>query len=266
MLKEFFGIGGYAREAEGYFSWQHLTFVSILTLIMITLAILFAGRNKNKSLQEKNRVLMVAAIVMDGVELIKILLECGLNNEWTGWLNDLPLFLCSIQFITLPLAAFCHGKIKEASLDFVAIFGLLGAILGTYCAGNNYACYPVLSFTNVFSGITHTTAGFAALYIIFTRMASMNKRHIPISFAIIFVFSIAAYIANLLLGTNYMFLMRGDGTPYDILFNLLGGSPVLYPIGVVALFIVYIVLVYHLCCLVRKKKEAHTLPTDGAAC
>ena len=266
MLNDFFGIGGYAREPEGYFSWQHLTFVSILMVIMTTLAIFLARRNKDKSLQEKNRVLMGAAIVMDGMELIKILLECSLNNNWLGWLNDLPLFLCSIQFITLPLAAFCHGRIKEASLDFVAIFGLLGAILGTYCAGNNYACYPVLSFTNVFSGITHTTAGFASLYIIFTRMASMKKQHITITFAIIFCFSIAAYIANLLLGTNYMFLMRGDGTPYDILFNLLGGSPVLYPIGVVVLFVVYIVLVYHLCYLIRKKAANKSLPADGTAC
>jgi uncharacterized membrane protein len=37
-----------------------------------------------------------------------------------------------------------------------------------------------------------------------------------------------------------MFLMRGDGTPYDIIYNLVGGNVVLYPIIVVLLFIVYI--------------------------
>lgn len=266
MLKEFFGIGGYTREPEGYFSWQHLTFVSALMVIMVGLAILLAKRNKNKSIQEKNRVLIVAAILMDTVEIVKIVIDCAFSSGWLGWLNDLPLFLCSIQFITLPLAAFCNGRIKEASLDFVAIFGLLGAVTGTYCAGNNYGSYPVLSVSNVFSGITHTTAGFAALYIIFTGMAGMKKRNIRVTFAIICSFSILAYAANLLLDTNYMFLMQGDGTPYDILFNLLGGSPVLYPLGVVALFVVYIMLVYHICFMVRRKKTKNNLPGDSAAC
>lgn len=75
----------------------------------------------------------------------------------------LPLFMCSIQLITIPLAAFTKGRIKEASLDFVFIFGALGAVLGTYFAGNNYASYPVISFDNVNSGITHAISGFAAL-------------------------------------------------------------------------------------------------------
>ena len=38
--------------------------------------------------------------------------------------------------------------------------------------------------------------------------------------------------------------MAGDGTPYDILFNLVDGSKVLYPLGVVLLFVVYISVFY----------------------
>ena len=34
-----------------------------------------------------------------------------------------------------------------------------------------------------------------------------------------------------------MFLMGGDGTPYDILYSLLGGHAVLYPVGVLVLFL-----------------------------
>ena len=36
-MSEFFGFDGYAREPEGYFSWQHLLFVSSLMVIMILL-------------------------------------------------------------------------------------------------------------------------------------------------------------------------------------------------------------------------------------
>ena len=173
-----------------------------------------------------------------------------------GWLYILPLFLCSIQLITIPLAAFAKGRIKEASLDFVLIFGILGAVLGTYLAGNNYSSYPVLSFDNVVSGITHSISGFASLYILISGMASMKKQNIVISFSILLSFCVLAYIANVVLDYNYMFLMRGDGTPYDIVFNLVNGNKVLYPLIVVILFIIYISLFYYVFFLISKKKKS----------
>ena len=170
------------------------------------------------------------------------------------WLYNLPLFLCSIQLITIPLAAFSKGRVREAALDFVCIFGILGALLGTYGAGQNYGCYPVLSFDNVVSGVTHCISGFASLYILIAGMASMKKKNILITFSILLGVCVLAYIANIVIDYNYMFLVRGDGTPYDILYNLVGGHEVLYPVLVVALFLVYITGYYLVYYLVTHKK------------
>jgi hypothetical protein len=52
--------------------------------------------------------------------------------------------------------------------------------------------------------------------------------------------------------------MRGDGTPYDILYNLVGGSPVWYPLGVVGLFILYILAFYWIFFLVIHRKNNKT--------
>ena len=52
-----------------------------------------------------------------------------------------------------------------------------------------------------------------------------------------------------------MFLMRGDGTPYDIFYNLVNGSTVLYPVIVVGLFLIYIALFYWVYYLIRRKKR-----------
>ncbi len=252
MLKEFFGIGGYQRVPEGFMSWQHLTFVTSLVVLMTVLAVVLGRQLRHAEDTRKNRVLIVAALLIDGFELLKIAIGCA--EDITSWRMMLPLFLCSIQLITIPLAAFTKGRLKEASLDFVAIFGILGALLGTYGAAQNYAAYPVLSFTNVVSGITHTIAGFASLYILIVGMASMKKRNIGLTFAILLGFCVAAFVANTLLDYNYMFLRRGDGTPYDILYNLVGGHPVFYPLGVVALFLLYIVGYYAVYYLCTKKK------------
>ena len=51
-----------------------------------------------------------------------------------------------------------------------------------------------------------------------------------------------------------MFLLRGDGTPYDIVYNLVGGNQVLYPLMVVGLFLVYIGAFYGIVRLIRSKK------------
>ncbi len=255
-MKEFFGFGGYQREAEGFLSWQHLTFVTSLMILMVLLSVFLGRRNRNATLAQKNRVLIVAAILIDSLELFKIVLMCFRSQDALDWLYNLPLFLCSIQLIAIPFAAFSKGRIEAAALDFVCIFGILGAVLGTYGAGQNYNAYPVLSFDNVVSGVTHSISGFASLYILFSGMASMKKQNIGITFAILLGFCVAAYIANLLLDYNYMFLMAGDGTPYDILYNLVNGNRVLYPLSVVLLFVVYICLYYSIYYFARKKTKA----------
>ena len=226
---------------------------------MVVLSVVFGRRNRFADEKKKNAVLIASALLIDGFELIKVVI--GLVEDLSSWRVMLPLFLCSIQLITIPLAAFSKGRLKEASLDFVAIFGILGALLGTYGAGQNYNAYPVLSFPNVVSGITHTIAGFASLYILLSGMASMKKCNIGITFGILGAFGVTAYVANITLDYNYMFLMRGDGTPYDILYNLVGGHPVIYPLCVIVLFLVYIVAYYavYYFCIRKKEKEPLTV-------
>ncbi len=253
-LKEFFGFGEYTREPEGYFSIEHLSFVSSLMLIMIISAVFLGFRNKNKTTDEKNKVLIISAIMIDSFELFKILIFCFRGKDPLAWIYELPLFLCSIQLITIPIAAFSKGRLKNAAMDFVLIFGILGAVMGTYFAGNNYGSYPVLSFDNVISGITHSISGFTSLYIAISGMADMKKRNVPITFSILIDFCIAAFAANKIIDYNYMFLVRGDGTPYDILYNLVNGNQILYPLFVVLLFLIYISLFYFVFYLVNKNK------------
>ena len=263
-MREFFGFGGYAREPEGYMSWQHLAFVTLLMAIMVGLSVYFGFKYKSRSEREKNHPLIIAAIMIDSFELFKIVIMCIRSGDPLAWLYDLPLFLCSIQLITIPLAAFAKGRVKEAALDFVFIFGILGAVLGTYLAGQNYGTYPVLSFDNVVSGITHSISGFSSLYIVISGMSSMKKKNIPITFSILFFFCASALIANAALDYNYMFLRRGDGTPYDIFYNLVGGNAVLYPMIVILLFVIYIIAFQYTYNFFKNRKKRATEQSEEA--
>lgn len=263
-MKEFFGFGGYERPAEGFLSWQHLVFVSSFLAVIIVLAIYFGRKFRDKSYEEKNKVLIWTAIILDSIEIIRIIISCIRSGEPDRVLYELPLFLCSIQLIAIPVAAFSKGRLKEASLDFVFIFGMLGAVLGTYGAGQNYAAYPVLSFDNVFSALTHTIAGFATIYIGISGMKSMKPRNIPITYAILLAFCVLAAIGNTIVPYNYMFLVSGDGTPYDILYNLVGGNPVLYPMMVILLFLIYIAAFYGVYMLIAKRLGKNKTATEPA--
>ena len=254
-MKEFFGIGGYQRSAEGFLSWQHLTFATFLMAVMVVSAVLLGKHNKNKLEKSKNTVLIWAAFLIDGFELLKIAVLCYRQESWDPILHNLPLFLCSIQLIAIPMAAFTRGRVKEASLDFVCIFGILGAVLGVYGAGQNYNAYPVLSMDNVISGITHSISGFASLYIMISGLGSLKRKNIWLTVTILLGFCVAAYAANILVDYNYMFLMAGDGTPYDILYNLVGGHKVWYPLSVVGLFYLYIIGFYSVHALTQRKKQ-----------
>ena len=264
-MREFFGIGGYTQPAEGFLSWQHLLFVGFLMTSMVILAVWLGKRNKHASPKDKNRTLIWAAVWIDGLELFKIALLCYRSSSAEPILHNLPLFLCSIQLIALPLAAFSKGRVKETALDFVCIFGILGAVFGTIGAGQNYNAYPVLSFDNMISGLTHSISGFASLYIMITGLAGMKKKNIGLTFGILLTFCAAAYIANATIPYNYMFLMAGDGTPYDILYALVGGSKILYPLSVITLFLVYIALFYWLFNTFSRRKKAENIPAATAS-
>jgi uncharacterized membrane protein YwaF len=136
------------------------------------------------------------------------------------------------------------------------MFGILGAIAGTIGAAQYYGCYPVLGFDNMVSGFTHSISGFTSLYVMIVGLAKLRKRSVVPCLALLFGFCGLAYGVNHLLDYNYMFLMGGDGTPYDILYNLVGGSPVWYPLLVVVLFVVYMGAFYGIAALIRKSKKA----------
>lgn len=255
FIKEFFGIGGYTRTPEGAYSFEHLLFVSIVISLMLFLAIFLGIRNKNKDQKEKNKVLVVSAILIDSFELLKIVIFCINAKSLSPILTNLPLFLCSIQLITIPLAAFSKGRIKEVSLDFVCIFGILGGILGTVGAAQNYNAYPVLSFHNVVSAITHNISAFSGLYIIISNLKSFKKENIWLTVMLLLTFIVLALIANKIVNYNYMFLSYHDGTPYFIFYNLVNGNKILYPILIVLAFLLYMGLFYSIYYLLQRKKN-----------
>lgn len=256
-MGQFFGKPEFATP-EGAYSWQHMLHVSISLIIAIVMAIVLGRKNRNKDMATKNKVLIWTAFIMHTVETMRIFIGIGASYNGMSWLWELPFFLCSMQFITIPIAALGKGKLKEAALDYVFVFGFLSCTFGTFGAAHFYNTYPVLSYYNIFSNITHTMSGFAALYIVISGMQSMKKNTMYWVMGILLAVCAVALVINATGDYNYMFLKRDDGTPYFLYYNLVKGNPVLYPMLVIGTFLVYIVAfyaVYHWIVSKAKKKK-----------
>jgi len=260
FFTEFFSWD-FTREPEGYMSWQHLLIVTIAFLIAFLLAIFLGKKMRNQEWAKKIKVLKISAILLDGFELIKLITYCIMENTLRALLGYLPLFLCSIPLIVLPVAAFSKGRIQKASLDFVMMFGLLGGMLGTYMAGNIYSIFPVLHFHPLVSLITHSISGFSALYIGFSHSFSLEKKNVGITIGILGVFMGVAAIVNQIgkvahFQDNYMFLSRADGTPFAILEGWFGSETFGYGLAVALCMWAYMGIFYLVVHLIKRLKHA----------
>lgn len=91
-MKEFLGFGGYSRPAEGFLSWQHLLFVGLLLGIMVFLGVYLGKKYRHSSAHQKNKVMIVTAILINALELFKIIVLCLRSESAEPILYTLPLF------------------------------------------------------------------------------------------------------------------------------------------------------------------------------
>lgn len=260
IIKEFFGWTN-NRPPEGWFSWQHLLYATLMVALTVALGIILGRKNRNKSFEEKLKPLKVAAWLLLGFELFKIVLICCRHGSIERVRSMLPLFLCSIMLFAGPLAAWAKGKLKEAALDFSFIFGMLCCITGSYLSGNYFSNSPVLSFDPMCSVTTHCISGFFTVYIGVAGLVGMKRKNIWIMYVILLVFEAMAYAVNRLqhetsFEHNYMFLDNPAGTPFSICLDIVGGNQTLYTVFVALLYFIYLGVFIGIYLLCTRKKRA----------
>lgn len=250
---------------SGLFSWQHLLICAIAWAILLFFAIFFGikDRKTGKNTLNKNIFLLVVTILMWAGELSKYIVVIT-TRGWADMYKMLPFYLCNLQLYTLPLMFVTKGNFKKAMADLTFIFGLIGAVGGTFICTEfiyNYA----FSFYPLSSVFTHTMAGMASLYIGVANLFTLTKDTIKWTAPILFVYSCIAWVVALITKINYMFMLSSDGTPFAILYNLVNGNKVLYPLSVILLQICILLLFYLVVFIIRKcisKKHNQTKNQD----
>ena len=252
------------RQPAGLFSFGHLFSVTLTLTILLVLAVFLAKKFKGDE-KKQNLVILITGISVLTLVTAKIAYQMILStNPWEALIGNFPLYFCDIMIYIIPMAALTKGRFKDCCIDFIAICGLLMGFMGNYFAGNLYPRHAIISWAVFIELLTHSASAFISLFIWCSKLNKMEKRNMPFTIGMLFIFMTIALIIDYaywgITGHphNFMFFFGGDGTPFDLFYNLVGGNLVPYQIIVYVLQCGYIAAfygVYYLILrLINKKK------------
>ena len=216
-------------EGLGFKHYDSLHLAWIAIFIAVTLLSIRYYRNASETDRAKWRKTM--AVLLVGNELFKMIcLTLGGNYQF----SYLPLHLCSINIFVIAYHAWKPNRLLDSILYTVCIPGALAAILFP-----SWTKLPLMNFMHIHSFTVHIEL---ALYpIVLTAAGEIHPKlsDIPKCIGMLMAAAVPIYFINLLLGTNFMFLMEADANNPLYVFEQLFGSHLWgFPIIITAILII----------------------------
>ena len=247
------------RAPAGLFSWSHLLSVTIALAFFITLGYFLGKRNQDNP-KGQRKVLIFTTVGIFALVIMKMsFLLATTDNIPNTLLENMPLFFCDMMVFIVPLAAFTRGRFQDICFDFIAICGFIMGLMGNYAAGNIYGSHPAFSYLSLISAISHSISAFAAMFVFRAKLNKMEKRNIVFVIGILFVYMSITLAVDYATGKNYMFFLGGDGTPFGLFYDMVGGNLIAYQIIIYVLQCGYIgvfyLIYYPIVKAIRKRRE-----------
>lgn len=265
------------RTPEGYMSWQHLVSVTITILIFFSFAIFLGIKFKNNKKGQTGTLLgfgiaLVFVYLLKTADIIvSAIIKENIQGLGMSLANNIPIFLCDITIVMVPIAALTKGKVREVCCDFICTWGLVMGLVGNYLAGNIYSSSCVISFPTMISLLNHTLSGAVTVFLFITKLAKLDIKNIPFNLGILYVVMFVALVVDYTLrintggGQNYMFFFGGDGTPYDLIMMLTQNNYLVYQRLVFILQTLYVFAfygIYHLILAIITKSKSKNVKNE----
>ena len=156
----------------------------------------------------------------------------ALGDRYT--LSYLPLHLCSINIFIIAIYTLKPSKIIGAFLYTVCIPGAIAAL-----AFPSWTSLPLGNFMHIHSFTVHILLALYPIVLCVNGDIKVDVKCIPKCLLMLVCMAVPIYFINLIVDTNFMFLMHADeGNPL-LLFEQLWGSHLLgYPVIIAGVLIV----------------------------
>lgn len=223
-----------------HFDGTHSAWLFICLVLVVANCIWY--RRMDQEGRKKWRILMACLMVANELFKHTMLL---IGGRWT--VNYLPLHLCSINIFTICYHTWKPSKTLNAFLYTVVIPATAAALLFP-----TWTKLPVLNFSHLHSFTIHISLIMYPIVLTAGGDIRPEPRDIPKCLLMLAGMAIPIYGVNLLLDTNFMFLMKADkGNPLYYFEQMWGNHLYGFPVLIIAILIVmYVPLV-----LYRKHKD-----------
>ena len=216
-------------EGVGFplFGATHLIWLAVCLAFVVTSCIVY--RNLRSTQREKMRLIFAAALIAD--EIFKyIILFVG-----DRWLPEyLPFHLCSVNIFVIALHCVRPAKLTDNFLYTVCIPGALSALLFP-----NWAVLPFPNLMHLHSFTIHALLVAYPVMLTYAGEIRPSTRYVPKCILLMLVLGIPGIICNLLLDTNFMFLMYADpGNPLYVFKQMWGNHLLGLPVLMAAVIVV----------------------------
>ncbi|MFQ5569401.1 MAG: TIGR02206 family membrane protein [Rhodothermales bacterium] len=183
------------------FGTQHLLVMGLTLLSTVALPLfanrLLAARQKLFLARLLTTILSLTVILWTALRLLLGDFEAT---------TDLPLDICNLSALLLPFLMWRPSKRLHNILYFWVLVGTVQAVLTPHLI-NGYPNFTFFKYWIVHGGLIVCIVYFTASFNLYP-----GRKSIFTAFAWIQVYAVAVYLANLLLGSNYFYIMRKPPT------------------------------------------------------
>lgn len=211
----------------------HLTWLGVFLIVTLSSGFWY------KKMSDKGRTCWkkTVAILLLLDELFKVVMLI-IGKRYLA--SYLPLHLCSINIFLIAWHAWKPSKIISGYLYTVGIPGALAAMLFP-----SWTSLPLANFMHLHSFTVHILLALYPITLAAAGELAPSVKKIPQYLFLLIGMAVPIYFINLLLDTNFMFLMSADaGNPLYIFEQMWGNHLYGFPVLIAAvLLVMYVPLV-----------------------
>ncbi len=245
-MKYFLDTVETVEEGLGFSHFSSLHLIWLLFFLVVTVVNCLWYRNMGTIGKDRWKKTVAFLVVAD--EIFKdIMLIIGGRYD----VGYLPLHLCSINILLVAIHAWKPSKLLGGFLYTVCIPGALAALLFP-----TWTSLPILNFMHLHSFTVHILLAMYPIVLAINGELLPNIKQLHKYLLLLVILAIPIYGINLLLDTNFMFLMSADpGNPLYLFEQLWGNHLYGFPVLITAVVIVmYVPLeIYR---AIRRKKRS----------
>lgn len=228
-MQYFLDTTGTIPDGVGFshFSWIHLLWIAFFAVLTVLNCIWYRKlQDKGRNIWKKTVAIL---LVLDEIFKDAMLIVGGRFS-----VDYLPLHLCSINIILIAVHAWWPSKTLRGYLYTVGIPGAIAALLFP-----TWTSLPFMNFMHLHSFTVHILLAMYPLVLGLSGELAPQVKQLPKYMLLLVCMAIPIYGINLLLDTNFMFLMYADeGNPLYLFEQLWGNHLYGFPVLIVAVLIV----------------------------